>query len=100
MCAEYRVLQLSDGKAVQWCVTDDFDFLLGFCQYMIDSARADGLNDFWVIWENDAGKKSKWFPGFCEVHGIRKRMFDERMASSEIERKAKAAWAKAIRTGS
>ena len=93
----WLVLQITEKQTVKWFDSDSFDFLCGFCQYMIDSANPDGLENFWVYWTNGEKVKKKTFYEFCEIQEIKKRTFEERMAGSEIDDKAMRAWAEIIR---
>ena len=81
----YRVIQTVEGRQPTcWCTTDDFDFLCRFCQYMMDSARPDGLDDFWIVWIKGDRSKQRRFHEFCEVQEIRKRSFEERMKNVQV----------------
>lgn len=86
----YRVIQIRKNTTAKdptlWCTTDDFKFLYKFCQYLIDSAIPEGLNEFWIFQTRDtdekgfeAIEKKWWFPEFCKEQKIRKRTFEERM---------------------
>lgn len=78
----YKVIQNVEGKdPVLWCTTNEFEFLCQFCQYLLDSADPSGLDDFLVVWENDRTRNSKrrLLTYFCDVQGIRKRTFEERI---------------------
>ncbi len=83
----FRVIQIREGKdPTLWCTADEFEHLCSFCQYHIDSAIPEGLNDFWVFQTKapdetgfEAIEKKWWFPTFCKEQGIRKRTFEERM---------------------
>ena len=95
----YKVVQVIDGKQpALWCETDSFDFLCGFCQYLLDGGNQEELVNFWIIWTN--GDRAKWkrFFEFCDVQELRKRTFQERMQGNERDKKMMAAWAEAIRS--
>lgn len=81
----YRVIQIVEGKQpTLWCTTDDFDFLCRFCQYLIDGANPDGLDDFWIVWTNGDRSKQRRFYEFCDTQEIKKRTFDERMKDVQV----------------
>lgn len=92
------VFQIVGGKIIKWFGSDDFDFLCGFCQYMIDSSCDGGLEDFWVFWTNGKDTKKKKLYEFCDVQEIKKRTFEERIDGNEIDGKAMKAWADSLRT--
>ena len=87
----YRVIQVDTKKryGTVWCTTESFDFLLGFCQFMIDSAYDGKLTDF-RVYENTEGTP---FYEFCERWEIRRRTFEERMEGNPYDRRAREAWA-------
>ena len=95
MCM-WCVFQIVGEKIIKWFGSDDFDFLCGFCQYMIDSSCDGGLEDFWVFWTNGKDTKKKKLYEFCDVQEIKKRTFDERMAGSDIDKRTMKAWANSL----
>lgn len=92
------VFQIVGKQIIKWFDSDDFDFLCGFCQYMIDSSCDGGLEDFWVFWTNGKDTKKKKLYEFCETQGIKKRTLEEKLAGGDIDRKTMKAWADSLRT--
>jgi hypothetical protein len=75
----YMLIQMKEASGpVVWCRSDNMEALEDFCQYMIDSSREGGLDDFRVVYPGSSGKMENFY-NFCREHGIRKRPFAERM---------------------
>lgn len=91
------VSQIVGEQIVKWFDSDNFDFLCGFCQYMIDSSYNGSLEDFWVFWTNGTDNKKKKLYEFCETQGIKKRTLEEKLAGSDIDRQVMKAWADSLR---
>lgn len=81
MATEFNVVQVEENRSTVWCTTDDYATLCKFCQHHIDSAYDGSLKDFYVVWSNGLKGKSIPFYQFCEKQGIRKRSFEERIAT-------------------
>ncbi len=77
----YKVVQIDEEQnmAAVWCAAEDDAGLREFLQYLVDSARPEGLGDFVVLREDGAAER---LPSFLERNGIRKRTLEERLGAA------------------